>query len=158
LPTLGELGISGERRSNGGASVKANDPRLKMMVKMSAIAKKAIRSADDFDRTAAKILSGHLPSSATLIQGMAERNRKGFFIYLGKCLSGELDSECWDKLDCAIVGIVSASPRIKSPEAVRELRKRGWNIDESAFRMRKMRLGLNALMQIYGKQAAVTKK
>jgi hypothetical protein len=68
------------------------------------------------------------------------RHRK-FFIDLGKCLSGEINPELWDKRDLAIAEIVLSNPRIRAKDAVRELEKRGHRgMSEENFRNWKSKL------------------
>lgn len=66
---------------------------------------------------------------------------KKFFIDLGKCLSGEINPELWDKRDIDIAEIVVSNPRMRAKEAVRELVKRGHRpISEENFRNWKSKL------------------
>ncbi len=68
------------------------------------------------------------------------RHRR-FFIDLGKCLSGDINPQLWDKRDIDIAEIVLSNPRMRAGEAVRELVKRGHShITEDNYRMWKMRL------------------
>src|SRR5262249_50617711 len=74
----------------------------------------------------------------------AERNDKQFFIWLGKCLSGEITAKIFDNTDLAIADLIYRNPSIKAKEAVCELKQRGLpQISEDNFRMRKKRLGLS---------------
>jgi hypothetical protein len=64
-----------------------------------------------------------------------------FFIDLGKCLSGEIKCELWDKMDVEVAEIVLCNPSISAKAGVPELKKWGdVTISEDNFRMRKMRL------------------
>ena len=77
---------------------------------------------------------------AALEIAITVKHRK-FFIDLGKCLSGEIDPQLWDKRDLDITEIVLSSPRVSASDAICELRKRGHRgITEDNFRMWKMRL------------------
>jgi hypothetical protein len=68
------------------------------------------------------------------------RNKK-FFINLGKCLSGEIDPQLWDRRDIDIAEIVLFHPELSAGDAVRELERRDHHgITEENFRMWKMRL------------------
>jgi hypothetical protein len=71
----------------------------------------------------------------------AEVMHKQFFIDLGKCLSGDIDPELWDKRDIDIAEIVLSNPRISAKNAVRELEKRNHHgITEENFRNWKSKL------------------
>jgi uncharacterized protein YaeQ len=66
---------------------------------------------------------------------------KKFFIDLGKCLSGEIDPQLWDKRDLDIAEIVLSNPRMRAKDAVRELERRGHTgISEENFRNWKSKL------------------
>jgi hypothetical protein len=105
--------------------------------------------------SAAKQAARDLNLSRKLILWEAETNNKRFFIYLGKCLSGEIkiNADILDPTDLAVADIVCSNPSIKAKDAVRELKKRGLRIskedadEEAAFRMRRKRLGLSKSMR-----------
>lgn len=66
---------------------------------------------------------------------------KKFFIDLGKCLSGEIDPQLWDKRDLDIAEIVLSNPRMRAKDAVRELTKLGHRgMSEENFRNWKSKL------------------
>src|SRR5260370_21020952 len=68
------------------------------------------------------------------------RHRR-FFIDLGKCLSGEINSQLWDKRDVDLAEIILSNPRMRAEEGVQEMVKRGHShITEDNYRMWKMRL------------------
>lgn len=76
----------------------------------------------------------------TLIEGPAKMKNKKFFIDLGKCLSGEIDTQLWDLRDYDMAEIILSKPRISAKDAVRELEMRNHHgITEENFRMWKMR-------------------
>ena len=75
------------------------------------------------------------------IELAATIKHRQFFIDLGKCLSGGLNTELWDKRDIAIAEIVLSNPRIRAKHAVRELEKRNHHgITEENFRNWKSKL------------------
>jgi hypothetical protein len=75
------------------------------------------------------------------IELAADIKHKQFFIDLGKCLSGDIDPELWDKRDIDIAEIVLSNPRISAKNAVRELEKRNHRgITEENFRNWKSKL------------------
>jgi hypothetical protein len=78
---------------------------------------------------------------------VALKGDKQFFIDLGKCLSGEIKTEVYSKLELDIAELVFSKPHLSAKEAVRELSKRGHKITEEHFRVEKMRL-LKVLEQI----------
>jgi hypothetical protein len=97
----------------------------------------------DSSRFAARVVAHDMKGFAKTITDAAQRGNKRFFIELGKCLSGEITTEYYDRLDFAIAKIVCANPSIKAKDAVRELEKlRHPRISEENFRMRKKRLRL----------------
>jgi hypothetical protein len=71
---------------------------------------------------------------------VALKGDKQFFIDLGKCLSGEIKTEVYSKLELDIAELVFSKPQLSAKEAVRELSKRGHKITEEHFRVGKMRL------------------
>jgi hypothetical protein len=89
---------------------------------------------------AARLAAQNLKDSAELVQLAAQHDAKEFFITLGRCLSGEIKSTLYDKMDADVADILSENPSITAKEAVRELRKRGRQISEENFRVRKQRL------------------
>jgi hypothetical protein len=91
-------------------------------------------------RFLAKFCSRNLKYGGHLIALMAKRNDKRFFIELGKCLSGEIDSTLSDPIDEEIAEILGHNPWITAKDAVAELKQRGWTMTEEAFRVRKQRL------------------
>jgi hypothetical protein len=88
-------------------------------------------------RQAAEIAARDVKASASLISLSALEGDERFFIYLGKYLSGDMNSTFPDKLDFYVWHILRRNPSIKSPDAVRELKKHGFTMTEEAFRMRK---------------------
>jgi hypothetical protein len=92
-------------------------------------------------RQGAEIAAHDVKASASLISLSALEGDERFFIYLGKYLSGEMNSTFPDKLDFYVWHILRRNPSIKSPDAVRELKKHGFTMTEEAFRMRKKRFG-----------------
>jgi hypothetical protein len=92
-------------------------------------------------RQGAEIAAHDVKASASLISLSALEGDERFFIYLGKYLSGEMNSTFPDKLDFYVCHILRRNPSIKSPDAVRELKKHGFTMTEEAFRMRKKRFG-----------------
>ena len=89
---------------------------------------------------AARLAAQNLKDRAELIQLAAQHDAKEFFIILGRCLSGEIKSTSHDTMDADVADILSENPSITAKEAVRELRKRGREISEENFRVRKQRL------------------
>ena len=68
---------------------------------------------------------------------------EGFFIDLGRILSGELSGDLHDKLDADIAEICIANPGISTRDALVELKKRAHeSLEEHTIRTRKKRLGL----------------
>jgi hypothetical protein len=92
-------------------------------------------------RAAAEIAVQDLKANAELISLSALEGNEWFFIYLGKFLSGEMDTSFPERLDFDVWDILSRNPSIRSPDAVHELKKLGWTMTEDAFRMRRKRLG-----------------
>jgi hypothetical protein len=90
--------------------------------------------------------------SKEIIKKAAAASHKQFFIDLGKCLQRKprLQAQLWDKSDLYIAEIVLQSlarPKsgkkskvLKAKEAVEELKKRGHEMTEEAFRKRKSEL------------------
>ena len=75
------------------------------------------------------------------IELAATIKHKQFFIDLGKCFSGDLDPQLWDKRDIDIAEIVLSNPQISAKDAVRELEKRNHHgITEENFRNWKSKL------------------
>jgi hypothetical protein len=89
---------------------------------------------------AAKLAADNLEDSAELIHLAAQQGASEFFIILGKCLSSEIKSTLRDKMNLEIAEMLSQNPSISAKEGVRKLKKRGWNISEENFRVRKQRL------------------
>jgi hypothetical protein len=89
---------------------------------------------------AARLAAQNLKDSADLIQLAAQQDAKEFFVTLGRCLSGEIKSTLHDTMDIDVADILSENPSITAKEAVLELRKRGREISEENFRVRKQRL------------------
>ena len=76
-----------------------------------------------------------------MIRRAVETKNKQFFIDLGKCLSNQMKSAVWDRLDYEIALILCIAPRISARRAVGFLKGfRNVAITEDHFRMRKMRL------------------
>jgi hypothetical protein len=92
-------------------------------------------------RQAAEIAAQDVKANPELISLFALEGDKWFFIYLGKYLSGEMVSAFSDELDQAVWHLLWLDPSIKSPDAVRKLKKEGWTMTEEAFRLRKKRFG-----------------
>lgn len=105
-------------------------------------------------RFVAKLVSQDLKGFAKTVARAAETEDKQFFIDLGKCLSGELKREIWDRMDIAIASIVLANPSITAKDGVLELARFGFPIPdndaESFFRMRKKRLRITSLLRACG--------
>ncbi len=93
----------------------------------------------------AKLASKNLKAAKNVIQHAAELNDKRFFIDLGKCLSGEIDSTVVDPLDGTMAGLLTRYPSITAKDAVDYLTKLGYKLTEDGFRMRKKRLRLKFL-------------
>jgi hypothetical protein len=89
---------------------------------------------------AAKLAAQNLKDSAELIHLAAQQDIREFFILLGKCLSREIKSMLRDKMNVEIADMLSENPSISAKEGMRELKKRGWQISEENFRVRKQRL------------------
>jgi hypothetical protein len=112
--------------------------------KLASIRSGKKRARDLFANLASQDLKG----LSHIVALRAKIGDKKFFIALGKYLSGELKAGLWDRTDVAIVSIVLANPGITAKDALHELQKRGLTLSgkdkdiESAFRMRKKRLGL----------------
>jgi len=89
----------------------------------------------------AKWASQDLKDSKGAILGAVKRNDKRFFIDLGKCLSGEMNSGMHDKMDECVALILAYNPSIRARNAVHVLEKFGCpRITEDNFRVRKQRL------------------
>jgi hypothetical protein len=96
-------------------------------------------------RVAAKNCARNLKASWIPIAREAQKGNRQFFIDLGKCLSGEIDSTLYEKSDYDLADIVGRNPSISAREGVREMIKRGHReVTEETFRMRKHRLMRNA--------------
>jgi hypothetical protein len=79
--------------------------------------------------------------SKEIIKKAAAATHKQFFIDLGKCLAGKMSDELWTKRDVDVVELVLSSPRMRAPDAVRELERRGHQgMTEANFRKRKSEL------------------
>jgi hypothetical protein len=88
----------------------------------------------------AKLASQNLNAFKSRIRLMAEKGDKKFFIDLGKCLSGEIKCELWDRFDEDVTDVLCRYPKLSAKDAVLELKKRGWTMTEEGFRMWKHRL------------------
>jgi hypothetical protein len=85
--------------------------------------------------------TGSFYSSTALVLMALVRNDKRFFIDLGKCLSGEITPDLFDKRDFDMAEIVLFNPKMPARQAVLELVKRGHReITEDNFRNWKKRL------------------
>ena len=94
-------------------------------------------------RLVAKLVAHDLKGRSDVIAQAAKSSDKQFFIELGKCLSGEIAAEYYDRMDFDIAKIVCANPSVKAGDAIRELQRLGHPcISEDNFRMRKKRLKL----------------
>lgn len=92
-------------------------------------------------RIVAKNCARNLKATWVGIAREAQKGNRQFFIDLGKCLSGEIDSTLYEKSDYDLADIVGRNPSISAREAVREMIKRGHReVTEDTFRMRKHRL------------------
>jgi len=92
-------------------------------------------------RVAAKNCARNLKGAWRPIAREAQKGNRQFFIDLGKCLSGEIDSTLYEKSDYDLADIVGRNPSISASEAVREMMKRGHpKMTEETLRMRKYRL------------------
>ncbi len=73
----------------------------------------------------------------------ANNTDKGFFIDLGRILSGEVSGDLYDKLDGDIAEIYAKNPMISTRKALVELERRGYeSVEEQTLRTRKSRLRL----------------
>jgi hypothetical protein len=94
-------------------------------------------------RVIAKLAARNVKDYRWHILQAANNNDKHFLIDLGRCLTGELSTDFYDKLDYDIADICCRNRSVTSKQAVQELEKRGHkNVNEDSFRMRKARLGL----------------
>ena len=92
-------------------------------------------------RVAAKNCARNLKGTWMGIAREAQKGNRQFFIDLGKCLSGEIDSTLYEKSDYDLANIVGRNPSISAREGVLEMIKRGHHeVTEETFRMRKHRL------------------
>jgi hypothetical protein len=92
-------------------------------------------------RFLAKLVSKNLKAGKDYLLQAAERNEAKFFIHLGKCLSGEVDSTLFDSMDLYIAGLLTRYPSITARDVVDQLRRAGYpRISEDNFRVRKQRL------------------
>ena len=92
-------------------------------------------------RVAAKNCARNLKATWISIAREAQKGNRQFFIDLGKCLSGEIDSTLYEKSDYDLADIVGRNTSISAGEGVREMIKRGHrDVTEDTFRMRKHRL------------------
>ena len=94
----------------------------------------------DHSRVSAKMTAPDLPGSADVIYLAAANNDKKFFIYLGKYLSGKREPEVISRMERDVVSILLKNPSISAKDAVREMQKRGWTMNEESWRMQRMRL------------------
>jgi hypothetical protein len=91
----------------------------------------------------AKLAAKDLKAHRWDIVQAANNNDRGFFIDLGRILSGEISRDFnYDKIDHCIAEICTASPGISTRSIQVELKKRGYSVEEQTIRTRKMRLGL----------------
>jgi hypothetical protein len=94
-------------------------------------------------RVIAKLAARDLKAYRWHIAQAANNNDKYFFIDLAKCLTGDIATDFYDKLDRDIAEICCSDRTITAPAAVAELKRRGHDsVNEEQFRMRKKRLGL----------------
>jgi hypothetical protein len=92
-------------------------------------------------RIFAKFASQDLKAHKGVILSAANRNDKRFFIDLGRCLSGEMDSRVYDKMDQHVALILACNPSIPAKDGVRVLEESGCpRITEDNFRVRKQRV------------------
>jgi hypothetical protein len=91
----------------------------------------------------AKLAAQNLKAHRWDIAQAANNNDKGFFIDLGRILSGEISGEFnYDKIDYVIAEICTANPGISTGAVRMELKKRCYSVKEQTIRTRKMRMGL----------------
>lgn len=89
----------------------------------------------------AKLVSKNLKGGKEVLLQAADDNNSKFFIDLGKCLSGEIDSPSFDSMDLYLAGLLSRYPPITAKDVVDELERVGFpRITEENFRVRKKRL------------------
>jgi hypothetical protein len=91
----------------------------------------------------AKLAAKDLKAWRWQILQAANNNDKNFFIDLGKILGGEINKELCDKLDLALIEIITRNPRANMRRIMDMLGKWGIEyVDEGTVRVRKSRLGL----------------
>jgi hypothetical protein len=89
----------------------------------------------------AKLVSKNLKGGKEVLWQAADDNNSKFFIALGKCLSGEIDSTSFDSMDHYLAGLLSRYPSITAKDVVDELVRTGFpRITEENLRVRKQRL------------------
>jgi hypothetical protein len=93
-------------------------------------------------RVIAKLAARDLKAYRWEIVQAANNGDKNFFIDLAKCLTGDIATDFYDKLDRDIAEIWCNDRTITAPAAVAELKRRGHSVNGELFRMRKQRLGL----------------
>ena len=83
--------------------------------------------------------AGNLNDSKQIIYRMASKDRKEFFIELGKILEGKRRKpNMWSKLDWDVARILCFAPKIKSTDAVRILKEHGHpEISPGSFKQKK---------------------
>jgi hypothetical protein len=92
-------------------------------------------------RFLAKLVSKNLKGGEQVLLQAADDNNREFFIHLGKCLSGEIDSRVFDALDLYLAGLLNRYPSITAKDVVDQLVRVGFpRITEENFRVRKKRL------------------
>ncbi len=98
---------------------------------------------DRESKVIAKLAAKDLKAHRWDIAQAAVNNDRGFFIDLGRILSGELSGDFYDKLDADIAKICIANPGLSTHKLLKELQKRSHHsVEEQTIRTRKTRLGL----------------
>jgi hypothetical protein len=89
----------------------------------------------------AKLVSKNLKGGKQILLQAADDKNSKFFIDLGKCLSGEIDSTPFDLMDLHLAGLLNRYPSITAKDVVDQLVRVGFpRITEENFRVRKQRL------------------
>ena len=97
---------------------------------------------DRESRIIAKFAAQDLKAHRWHIAQAANNNDQGFFIDLGRTLSGEASGAFYDKIDATLAEIWEKHPEYATRQIAAELGRRGIELEENTIRTRKSRLRL----------------
>jgi hypothetical protein len=97
---------------------------------------------DRESRIIAKYAAKNLKAHRWHIAQAANNNDRGFFIDLGRILSGEVTGALYDKIDETLAEIWEKHPEYNTRQIAAELGRQGIELEENTIRTRKSRLGL----------------